>query len=380
MDRFLYLKRLNQMQKLTSKLLVVASIFAVGLSCLQVAKAGDPFFRSRAVVLGHGHCVTPVQSFHQPVFNYSSPVVVKSHVVDSHVVSSHVAHPVHHVDKTDDVTAALKVITDFKLKQQALDQGLNALGYTPSQAAQQYAQPQYAQPQQVYGGNINYGLAPYAQGATQYQVESLQLSSFTDNVDGVKEHINSLMRLAENMQKNSLTVGTSVQSTVQTLADSASKQAESQVEVARITSEAAARVAMIQAAAQLVSESKLNSKIDLNIERSSGGQTGEGTVGEPIVVESVEQEVQTQEMPQAAIPAGLDQMTAVKLVTESCGACHMGGKTKGNFSMLEGQMSQADIDTSIAEVFTGEMPKQAKLTTAERLQMAEAIKLFGAAK
>ena len=341
--------------------------------------AGDPFFRGHrgGVILGGGACVTPIQSFGSPVYSYSAPLVSNHAVYSEPVV---VKKDVHHATYGDDISTALKIISEFKLKQQTLENGLNTLGYNNSSTT---TTTQTYQPQQTsYGNSINYGLAPYEQGNTQYQVESFALSSYSDNVGDIKEQLNALMRLSENMQKNSVSVSSSVGSTVQTLADSAANQAESQVEVARIQSEAAARVSMIQAAAEMLRESRLNSKVDLRFDRSTEQQP---TLSEPITVES-SSSTTTTTREQSGVPiggqaqvadnTGMNMDASVTLVTQHCGACHMNGKVKGNFAIALGNLSQADLDTSIAQVFSGEMPKQSKLSVAEKLQVAEALRAF----
>ena len=332
------------------------------------AFAGDPLFRQRGVVLGGGHCVTPIQTFGSPVYSYSSPVTqsYSSSVIQSQEVYS---APVQS-QGYDDVATALKIISDFKLKQQALESGLNTLGY--NNATNTTASKDYSQ-QSNYANSINYGLAPYVQGNTQYQVESYELSSYGNDIGSIKDQINALMLLSENMQKNSFNVGSSVSNTVQTLADSASQQAESQIEVARIQSEAVARVAMIQAAANMLKESRLNSKVDVRVDRS----IQEPILSEPITLSTQTTTVETTQSVEDPDVAAL-QAQSVALVTRHCGACHMGGKDKGNFSLSLGGLDKAGLDSSIAQVFSGEMPKQSKLTTAEKLEVAEALRVFTA--
>lgn len=322
--------------------------------------AGGPFRRQGAVILGGNHCVTPFQTFSSPVFSYSQPIISQSYAPKT-VVSS-----VDNYSAKDDVSDALRVISEFKLKQQALDQGLQSLGYSSQKS---YAQPQeqnYQPPQ------VNYGLAPYQQGTTQYQVESMQLSSFGSNMEGINEQLNALTRLAENMQKNSATVSASVGGSVQTMTESVADQAAQQVEITRIQAEAAARMAMIAAATEMLKESRLSEKVDVTYKTET--QTSQSAQGE-VISSSVESSQQTATTAEPEVTA-LDVESQRQLVLDSCAKCHAGEKPAGGFSLNAGTLNEAEIASAVTQVFIGEMPPKGKLSVVERVRLGEALQSF----
>lgn len=337
------------------KLKQLSSALLLVLSFSSAVNAGD-LFRQRAVVLGGNVCSVPVQSFSSPVFSYSAPAVKSAVVVDSH---SSVVQNNNYDYGDNDIATALRIITDFKLKQQTLEQGLSQLGYAAPQP--QYVQPQ-GQPQYQQPAAVNFGLAPYEQGTTQYQVETFEYSAFGNNIADIEEQLNSLMRLSENMQKNSATVSASVGNTVQSLADGAVEQAKANVEVARIQSEAAARVAMLRAAKEVLEGSQLNSKVDVRSETR-------------VEVPAATQPPVTVDQPQIlSVPQTTTVVDPGMLLKDHCGKCHSGDATKGNFS-LDHVLSAADVDRAVASVFSREMPKgiEQPLTVPEMLEIAKAI-------
>lgn len=319
------------------------------LLVFQPAFAGNPFVRKQAVVLGAGHCVTPVQSFASPVYSYQAPVAVQQVVTPSYDQAQVQSYG-------DDVSTALKIITEFKLKQQTLDRGLESLGY--NQAAPQYVQPQAT----AAAPYVNYGLAPYEQGTTQYQVESYSLNAFGSDLGDIQEQLNSLMRLSENMQKGSVSVSASVGNTVSSIVDGVKAQSQAHVDVARIQAEAAARIAMLSAAKDVLEGSRVNSSVSVNIDRKqeqSSESSPDVTLGDAVSVQAVKDVKQ--------------------FVLDKCASCHAGGKTKGNFS-LDGPLDTNAVRSAIASVLSGEMPKdsETKLTVDEMLDLVQGLHTFGA--
>lgn len=306
--------------------------------------AGNPFVK-QSVVLSGAHCVTPVQTFSSPVYSYSSPVVSQVHsqaVVSS---SGYVA------SSGDDVARALEVIGKFKLQQQLLDNGLTALGYAP----QGYAPQGYAAAQTIQSAPVvNFGLAPYAQGTTQYQVENLQVSSFGNNSQTIQENLNALSRLAENMNKNSATIGATVGTSVQTLSSGLTAQAVGQVEVAKINAEAASRLAILQAATQLVEQSRPSAQFDATVQvQSQGGSTVDTAV--------------TVEAATTLLSPGQ------QLVQKTCYSCHSGENVKGEFTFDTG-LTEESAQKAVASVLTGVMPKnKPTLSTLDKVQIIDAL-------
>jgi hypothetical protein len=320
---------------------MLSKVLAIGLLivCGTAVQAGNPFVKQQ-VVLSGSHCVTPVQTFSSPVYSYSSPVVSSQYAAQSVVANDYVA-----ANTGDDVSRALEVISRFKLQQRLLDDGLTALGYAP-QGGQAYS---------TYSSHsapaVNFGLAPYAQGTTQYQVESLQVSSFGNPSQTIQENLNALARLADNMNKSSATIGASVGSSVQSLSNGLTAQAAGQVEVAKINAEAAARLAIIQAASQLVEQSRSSAQFDASVQVSA--VQSEST--DPVV--------------QAATVASPN----MEMLKKTCFSCHSGENVKGEFT-FDTEMTEEKAQRAIASVLTGTMPKnKPALSTMEKVQIVDIL-------